>query len=162
MILPTCLACLGRAARGLAFVWAGLLIACALVAAGAAFALTLPPLQVDILDAQEHHAGRADVYLNYVELADAAGQPKGAIGVLNIEGQARLFLVEADGERKLVGWAEDHRLYGADSKLIGYYVWTPIWSYVYNDKMKKVGQAQCLAYQGVCAAGIAGFLLGLY
>lgn len=127
-----------------------------------AFALTLPPLQVVILDAQQRPAGRADVYLNYVEVADAAGQPRGAIGVLNVDGQARLFLVQSDGDRKLVGWAEDHRLYSADNKLIGYYVWTPIWSYVYDEKLKKVGQAQCLAYQGVCAAGVAGFLLGLY
>jgi hypothetical protein len=125
-------------------------------------ALTLPPLQVDILDSQQHRTGRADVYLNYVEVADAAGLPRGAIGVLLIEGQARLFLVQSDGERKLVGWAADHRLYSADSKLIGYYVWTPIWSYVYDDKLKKVGQAQCMAYQGVCAAGVAGYLLGLY
>jgi hypothetical protein len=140
--------------------WVAALAALAL--AGVAFALTLPPLQVDILDSQQHRTGRADVYLNYVEVADAAGLPRGAIGVLLIEGQARLFLVQSDGERKLVGWAADHRLYSADSKLIGYYVWTPIWSYVYDDKLKKVGQAQCMAYQGVCAAGVAGYLLGLY
>jgi len=141
---------------------AGLAALAALALTGAAFALTLPPLQVDILDAQQHRTGRADVYLNYVEVADAAGLPRGAIGVVIIEGQARLFLVQSDGERKLVGWAENHRLYGPDSKLIGYYAWTPIWSYVYDDKLKKVGQAQCLAYQGVCAAGVAGYLLGLY
>jgi hypothetical protein len=151
-----------RFLRDLARVSAGLAALAALALAGVAFALTLPPLQVDILDAQQHRLGRADVYLNYVEVADAAGLPRGAIGVLTIEGQARLFLVQSDGERKLVGWAEDHRLYSAESKLIGYYVWTPIWSYVYDDKLKKVGQAQCLAYQGVCAAGVAGFLLGLY
>lgn len=141
---------------------AGLAALTALALTGVAFALTLPPLQVDILDAQQHRTGRADVYLNYVEVADAAGLPRGAIGVVTVEGQARLFLVQSDGERKLVGWAEDHRLYAPDSKLIGYYVWTPIWSYVYDDKLKKVGQAQCIAYQGVCAAGVAGYLLGLY
>jgi hypothetical protein len=130
--------------------------------ARASFAVDLPPLQVDILDAQQRKMGRADVYLNYVELRDAAGQQRGAIGVVMIEGQARLFLVQRDGERKLVGWAENHKLFNSESKLIGYYNWTAIWSYVYDDKLKKVGQAQCIAYQGVCAAGIAGYLLGLY
>ncbi len=153
---------LGHIASDLAYVWLGVAALAGLAVAGVGFAMTLPPLQVDILDAGQHKAGRADVYLNYVELADATGVQRGAIGVLMIEGQARLFLVQSDGERKLVGYAEDHRLYNADNKLIGYYAWTPIWSYVYDDKMKKVGQAQCIAYQGVCAAGIAGYLLGLY
>lgn len=156
------LAHLGRCLRSSAQVCLGVAALAGLALVGVAFAITLPPLQVEILDAQQHKAGRADVYLNYVELADATGQQRGAIGVIMIDGQARLFLVQSDGERKLVGWAEDHRLYGADSKLVGYYIWTPIWSYVYDDKLKKVGQAQCLAYQGVCAAGIAGYLLGLY
>jgi hypothetical protein len=149
-------------AGDLLYLWVGLAALAGLAVAGVAFAMTLPPLQVEILDADQHKTGRADVYLNYVELADAAGAQRGAIGVLMIEGQARLFLVENDGERKLVGYAEDHRLYNADNKLVGYYAWTAIWSYVYDDKMKKVGQAQCIAYQGVCAAGIAGYLLGLY
>jgi len=56
---------------------------------------------------------------------------------------------------------EDYRLYNTEDQLVGYYYWTAIWSYVYDPQMKKVGQAQCLAYQGVCAAGIAGYLLGL-
>jgi hypothetical protein len=129
---------------------------------GAVFAVNLPPLQVDILDAQQRKAGLADVYLNYVEVADAAGVARGAIGVVLIEGQARLFLVQRDGQRRLVGWAENHKLFNAEGKLVGYYNWTAIWSYVYDASLKKVGQAQCLAYQGVCAAGIAGYLLGLY
>jgi hypothetical protein len=33
---------------------------------------------------------------------------------------------------------------------------------VYDPKMKKAGEARCLAYQGVCAAAIAGYLLGLF
>ncbi len=45
---------------------------------------------------------------------------------------------------------------------MGYYWWTAIWSYVYDPEMKKVGQAQCIAYQGLCAAGVAGYLLGLF
>lgn len=121
-----------------------------------------PPLKVEILDASQQRAGRANVYLNYVELLDSAGVKKGAIGVVLTEGRASLFLVQSDESRKLIGYAEDHRLYTIENKLIGYYTWTPIWSYVYNEKLKKVGQAQCIAYQGVCAAGIAGYLLGLF
>jgi hypothetical protein len=116
---------------------------------------------VDILDAAEKPIGKARVYPNYVELLDAAEQRKGAIGVVIVEGRTRLFVVGADESRKLVGWAEGRRLFNSKGELVGHYQWTPIWSYVYDKQMKKVGQAQCLAYQGVCAAGIAGFLLGL-
>jgi hypothetical protein len=125
-------------------------------------AVDLPPLKVEILDARKQRAGRANVYLNYVELLDNNGVKKGAIGVVLTEGRASLFLVQADESRKLIGFAEDHRLYDAQNKLVGYYAWTPIWSYVYDEKLKKVGEAQCIAYQGVCAAGIAGYLLGLF
>lgn len=161
---PSPIAFLVHGLRAVAQTWRGAacLITLAGLAAGAASAVTLPPLQVDILDAQQRKAGHADVYLNYVEVADAAGVTRGAIGVVLIEGQARLFLVQRDGQRKLVGWAENHKLFNAEGKLVGYYNWTAIWSYVYDPKLKKVGQAQCLAYQGVCAAGIAGYLLGLY
>jgi hypothetical protein len=143
---------------------AALLGAIGLLAPGAPgpAALDFPPLKVDILDARQQRTGRANVYLNYVELLDSAGVKKGAIGVVMTEGRVSLFLVQADESRKLIGWAEDHRLYTADNKLIGYYTWTPVWSYVYDEKLKKVGQAQCIAYQGVCAAGIAGYLLGLF
>jgi hypothetical protein len=120
------------------------------------------PLRVAILDGAQKRIGSANVYLNYVELLDGAGTKKGAIGVVLVEGRASLFLVQSNEERKLIGWAEDHRLYDAQDKLVGYYKWTAIWSYVYDDKMKKVGQAQCVAYQGVCAAGIAGYLLRLF
>jgi hypothetical protein len=122
----------------------------------------LPALSVEILDAGQKRLGTAQVYLNYVELTDLGGAPKGAIGVVSVEGRTSLFLVQADSERRLIGWAEDHRLYDANNKLVGYYAWTPLWSYVYDEKLKKVGQARCMAYQGVCAAGIAGYLLGLF
>jgi hypothetical protein len=134
----------------------------ALSAAGSARAVDFPAIKVDILDAQHQKAGRADVYFNYVELVDGSGVRKGAIGVVLTEGRASLFLVQSDESRKLIGWAEDHRLYNAQDKLVGYYAWTPIWSYIYDEKLKKVGEAQCIAYQGVCAAGVAGYLLGLF
>lgn len=122
----------------------------------------MPPLEVKILDPQKTTQGKAFVYFNYIELEDASGDKRGAIGVMMVQGRAELFLVRADNERVLVGYAKNYRLYNTKNQLVGYYYWTPIWSYAYDPRMKKVGQAQCLAYQGVCAAGIAGFLLGLY
>lgn len=120
-----------------------------------------PPLEVEVLDAANQRRGTAKVYMNYIELEDAAGQPHGAIGVLWDHGQYRLFYVNAGQDHGLIGTANNHRLYDREGTLKGYYFWTAIWSYVYDPEMKKVGQAQCLAYQGVCAAGVAGFLLGL-
>ena len=122
----------------------------------------VPPLKVDILDAQEKKQGLAEIYSNYVELSDATGKRLGAIGVVWVQGRAELFLIRANEERQFIGWSSERRLYDAKDALVGYYHWTPIWSYVYNPEMKKVGQAQCLAYQGVCAAGVAGYLLGLF
>jgi hypothetical protein len=121
----------------------------------------IPPLKTDIVDPAEQPLGKALVYPNFVELAGADGALRGAIGVVMAQGRAQLFLVRADAERRFIGWAEGHRLYNSEDQLVGYYFWTPVWSYVYDPKMKKVGQAQCLAYQGVCAAGVAGYLLGL-
>ncbi|MDH4225042.1 MAG: hypothetical protein OEW12_05305, partial [Deltaproteobacteria bacterium] len=89
------------------------------------------------------------------------GEFRGAVGAVNQAGRIRLFLVRSDESRAFIGWSENQRLYDPDNKLVGYYFWTPVWSYVYTPDRKKVGQAQCLAYQGVCAAGVAGFLLGL-
>ena len=121
----------------------------------------IPPLKVDILDAEKRRQGRALVYPNFIELTDAQGEKKGAIGVVLVQGKAQLFLVRSGEEKKFIGWAENFRLFNTEDQLVGYYFWSPIWSYVYDPKMKKVGQAQCIAYQGVCAAGVAGFLLGL-
>lgn len=122
----------------------------------------LPPIRVDILGPSGEVKGKALVFPNYVQIQDASSKARGAIGVLLVEGQMRLFLVRSNSERSYIGWGNNHKLFDAKNKLIGYYNWTPIWSYVYDTKMKKVGQAQCIAYQGVCAAGVAGFLLGLY
>ena len=139
-----------------------LMTAVLLLGGAPAGASIIPPLEVDILDAQESKLGKALVYPNFIELIDRSGVKKGAIGVVQAQGRVQLFLVAAGEERRLIGWAEKRRLYNAENKLVGFYYWTAIWSYVYDPKMKKVGQAQCLAYQGVCAAGIAGYLLGLF
>ena len=138
-----------------------ILIPLLLVFAASLATAQVPPLPVDILNASKQKIGKAEIYSNYVVLHDASNKKKGAIGVVMVDGRMRLFLVHADASRRLVGWAENQRLFNAKGQLLGYYDWTPIWSYVYDKSMKKVGQAQCLAYQGVCAAGVAGFLLGL-
>lgn len=139
-----------------------LLVASLLIVLGPSLSASLiPPLEVDILDAQERKQGRALIYPNFIELTDLSGNLRGAIGVVMAQGRVQLFLVRSDQERRLIGWAENYRLYNTEDQLVGYYYWTAIWSYVYDPQMKKVGQAQCLAYQGVCAAGIAGYLLGL-
>jgi hypothetical protein len=120
-----------------------------------------PALKTPILNATGEVRGQALVYANYIEVLDAVGAAKGAVGVVMVQGRLRLFLIRADQERSLIGWAENHRLYNAKNELVGYYYWTPAWSYVYDPTMKKAGEARCLAYQGVCAAAIAGYLLGL-
>jgi len=120
-----------------------------------------PPLKTDILNAHGEVRGLAQVYSNYIELSDVTGSAKGSVGVVMVQGRLRLFLIRSDQERTLIGWAENHRLYNAKNELVGYYYWTPTWSYVYDPEMKKAGEARCLAYQGVCAAAIAGYLLGL-
>lgn len=133
----------------------------ALLAAAPARGIT-PPLKTDILTAGGEVRGQAWIYgQQYIELYDARGTHRGTIGVVPVEGRLRLFLVRRDGARTLIGWAENHRLYDAAGALQGYYAWTPIRSYVYTTEMKKVGEARCLAYQGICAAGVAGVLLGL-
>ena len=138
----------------------GIFILLPALAASIVFA-QIPPLSVDILNPSEQIIGKAEIFPNYIVLRDSTNRRKGAIGVVIVEGRLRLFLVRSDESRNLVGWAEEQRLFNAKGELVGYYHWTPIWSYVYDKSMKKVGQAQCLAYQGVCAAGIAGYLLGL-
>ena len=138
-----------------------IILALILLSTGSSQAV-FPPLPVDILNPSEKLVGRARIYSNYVEIFDAAQRRKGAIGVMLVDGLTQLFLVQSDGEKALIGWAENHRLFDKDGKLVGFYQWTPIWSYVYDKSQKKMGKAQCLAYQGICAAGVAGYLLGLY
>ena len=121
----------------------------------------VPPLKTEIRSAAGEVRGEARVFPNYIEVVDGLGAPRGAVGVVQVQGRARLFLIQPNQERTLIGWAENHRLYNGKNELVGYYFWTPTFSYVYDPKMKKVGEARCLAYQGVCAAAIAGFLLGL-
>lgn len=121
----------------------------------------IPPLKTAILAPTGEVRGEARIYPDYIEVVDSTGAPRGAIGAVMVQGRLRLFLIKSDEPRTFLGWAEHHRLYNVKNELIGYYYWTPTFSYVYDPRMKKMGEARCLAYQGVCAAAIAGYLLGL-
>ncbi|MDH4120382.1 MAG: hypothetical protein OEV94_01580 [Deltaproteobacteria bacterium] len=123
--------------------------------------LNTPLITAPIQDPAGKPLGEARVYFNFVELAGTDGRLRGAVGVVVETGRSRLYLVNRDDDRAFIGWAVDHRLYNPANELVGYYYYTPTWSYVYDTSMKKKGQARCLAYQGVCAAGVAGYLLGL-
>ncbi len=98
----------------------------------AAVQAVLPPIEVDIVDAADVKRGRAQIYPNYIELEDAGGAFKGAVGVVSAQGRVQLFLVAADEQRRMIGWAQNNRLYNAKDELVGYYYWTPTWSYVYD------------------------------
>lgn len=146
--------------RRIAFV--GILLCSLAGTPGATEHYLIPPLKVDIVDANDNSKGHALVYPSYIELTDVQGNLKGKIGMVVVQGKAQLYLIRANEERKFIGWARNFRLYNSEDELTGFYFWSPIWSFVYDKKMKHVGKAQCIAYQGLCAAGVAGFLLGLF
>ena len=119
------------------------------------------PLKTTILNPEKQPVGRALVYIDYVELQELDGTPLGRLGFVNIQGGFQMFVVRDDGKQSLVGSAKNRRLYDKDGKLIGHYDWTTFWSYVYAPDGKKLGKAKCIAFRGICAAGIASFLTGL-
>ena len=119
------------------------------------------PLKTTILSPEKQPLGLALVYIDYVELQELDGTPLGRLGFVNIQGGFQMFVVRDDGQQNLVGSAKNRRLYDKDGKLIGHYDWTTFWSYVYAPDGKKLGKAKCIAFRGICAAGIASFLTGL-
>ena len=119
------------------------------------------PLKTTILNTEKQPLGLALVYIDYVELQDMEGTPLGRLGFVNIKGGFQLFVVVDDGQQNLVGSAKNRRLFDKDGELIGHYDWTTFWSYVYAPDGKKLGKAKCIAFRGICAAGIASFLTGL-
>ena len=119
------------------------------------------PIKTEILTPQEESIGLALVYIDYVELQGTDGIPKGRLGFVNIKGGFQIFVVLDDGQQNLVGSAKNRRLFDNEDKLIGHYDWTTFWSYVYSPSGKKLGKAKCIAFRGICAAGIASFLTGL-
>ena len=119
------------------------------------------PLKTTILSPEKQPLGLALVYIDYVELQELDGTPLGRLGFVNIQGGFQMFVVRDDGKQSLVGSAKNRRLYDKDGKLIGHYDWTTFWSYVYAPDGTKLGMAKCIAFRGICAAGIASFLTGL-
>ena len=119
------------------------------------------PIKTSILNPEKQVVGQALVYIDYVELLQLDGTPLGRLGFVNIQGGFQMFVVRDDGKQSLVGSAKNRRLYDKDGKLIGHYDWTTFWSYVYAPDGTKLGKAKCIAFRGICAAGIASFLTGL-
>ena len=119
------------------------------------------PLKTTILSPEKKPLGLALVYIDYIELQELDGTPVGRLGFVNIQGGFQMFVVRDDGEQNLVGSAQNRRLYDKDNKLIGHYDWTTFWSYVYAPDGTKLGKAKCIAFRGICSAGIASFLTGL-
>ena len=119
------------------------------------------PLKTTILNPDKHPLGLALVYIDYVELHELDGTPRGRLGFVNIQGGFQMFVVRDDGQQNLVGSAKNRRLFDKEGKLIGHYDWTTFWSYVYAPDGTKLGKAKCIAFRGICAAGIASFLTGL-
>ena len=119
------------------------------------------PLKTTILNPEKQPLGLALVYIDYVELHELDGTPRGRLGFVNIQGGFQMFVVLDDGQQNLVGSAKNRRLFDKEGKLIGHYDWTTFWSYVYAPDGTKLGKAKCIAFRGICAAGIASFLTGL-
>ena len=119
------------------------------------------PIKTSILNAEEQEVGQALVYIDYVELQDMDGTAKGRLGFVNIKGGFQLFVVKDDGQQNLVGSAKNKRLYDKEGELLAHYDWTTFWSYVYAPDGTKIGEAKCIAFRGICSAGIASYLTGL-
>ena len=119
------------------------------------------PIKTAILNSEEQEVGQALVYIDYVELQDMDGTAKGRLGFVNIKGGFQLFVVVDDGQQNLVGSAKNRRLYNKEGELLAHYDWTTFWSYVYAPDGTKIGEAKCIAFRGICSAGIASYLTGL-
>ena len=119
------------------------------------------PIKTAILNAEEQEVGQALVYIDYVELQDMEGTAKGRLGFVNIKGGFQLFVVIDDGQQNLVGSSKNRRLYNNEGELLAHYDWTTFWSYVYAPDGTKIGEAKCIAFRGICSAGIASYLTGL-
>ena len=119
------------------------------------------PIKTAILNSEEKQVGKALIYIDYVELQDLEGTAKGRLGFVNIKGGFQLFVIIDDGQQNLVGSAKNKRLYNKEGELLAHYDWTTFWSYVYAPDGTKIGEAKCIAFRGICSAGIASYLTGL-
>ena len=138
-----------------------LLLLISFICVGLSQELFALPLKTTILNPEKQPIGLALVYIDYVELQEMDGTPRGRLGFVNIQGGFQMFVVRDDGQQNLIGSAKNRKLYDKAGKLIGHYDWTTFWSYVYAPDGTKLGEAKCIAFRGICAAGIASFLTGL-
>ncbi len=123
--------------------------------------LTALPLKSTILDPNNQPVGIALVYIDYVELQELNGKPKGRVGFVKTQQGFELFVVKDDKNNSWVGRASNRRLYDKKGKLLAYYDWTTFWTYVYAKDGTRLGKVKCLGFREVCAVGAAGFLSGL-
>ena len=119
------------------------------------------PIKTTIINDKKQDVGKAHIYIDYIELMDLDGNQKGKLGFVNIKGGYKIFVVAEDGKKNLLGTAKNRLLFDNEGKLIAHYDWTTFWSYVYSPNGKKLGKAKCIAFRGICAAGIASFLTGI-
>ena len=119
------------------------------------------PIKTSIMNAEEQKVGQALVFIDYVELQYTEGNAKGRLGFVNIKGGFQLFVVIDDGQQNLVGSSKNRKLYNNKGELLAHYDWTTFWSYVYAPDGTKIGEAKCIAFRGICSAGIASYLTGL-
>lgn len=120
------------------------------------------PVKGEIYNGQDELIAMAHVYPRYVEIMDLNNQMLGKVGVLVHEGIGKLFLVRNDEDKSLVGVAFQGKLFNQNDQIIGSYVWTPTYSFVYDLKGKRAGRVKCIAWPRVCAAGVGGYLLNLF
>ncbi len=119
------------------------------------------PVKGVIYDLQNTPIATTDVYLNYVEIF-VKKEKLARVGIMSNRGTWELFIVRNDAKKTLIGYADKGILYDSDHKnIIGYYTVTPVFIYVYDEKRKKVGHAKCIAWQPVCGAAVASYLLHL-
>ena len=119
------------------------------------------PLKTKILNLKEETVGLAHIYIDYVELLGKDETPKGRLSFANMRGLFHIYIVLDDGKQNIVGLAKNRQIFDNKNTLVGHYDWTTFWSYVYSPSGKKLGKAKCIAFRGICAAGIASYLTGL-
>ena len=69
------------------------------------------PLKTTILNPEKQPVGRALVYIDYIELQELDGTPRGRLGFVNIQGGFQMFVVRDDRKQSLVGTTKNRRLY---------------------------------------------------
>jgi len=118
--------------------------------------------ELEILNSDDKPIAKALIYIDYFEVLNMNDQLLGKVGIVNVAGEFRLFLVKGDSKQTLVGSAANRQLFDHQDQLIGYYDWSTFWVYAYSVTGKRLGKAKCIAFRGYCATGIAAYLTGLF